>query len=77
VFVDYIRFIDEDEAEVRFTLTLGGAGVPQLNETGFAVLTDDGWRMARATWCGLAGRIGVECPPPPSASSSSDPEDAA
>jgi hypothetical protein len=67
VFIDYIRFIAEDEAEVRFTLTLDGPGIPQLNETGFAVLTDTGWRVARATWCGLASRVGVHCPPPPPA----------
>lgn len=75
VFVDYIRFIDENEAEVRFTLTLGGAGLPQLNETGFAELTDNRWRMARSTWCSLAGRVGVQCPPPPSAGSGGDPVD--
>jgi len=70
VFVDYIRFIADDEAEVRFTLALGtpgAVGPMQLDETGFAVLTDNGWKVARATWCGLVTRVGIECPPPGSA----------
>jgi hypothetical protein len=68
VSVEYIRFLDADEAEVHFVMVFpGGSPIPRLAETGHAVLTDDGWKVSRETWCGLVGRIGVQCPPPPPA----------
>ena len=64
VFVDYTRFLTEDEAEVHFTLVFAtGVPVPQWQDVGYAVLTSDGWKVARATWCALVARVGVLCPP--------------
>jgi hypothetical protein len=64
VTVDSIRFLDVDEAEVRFSLYFA-ANMPigPTNETGHAVLIDGSWRVARETWCRLITRIGVQCPP--------------
>jgi hypothetical protein len=64
IFVDYTRFLTEDEAEVHFTLVFPtGSPVPQWQDVGYAVLTSDGWKVARATWCALVARVGVHCPP--------------
>jgi hypothetical protein len=64
--VEYVRFLGDDEAEVHFVMFFpGGSPMPRLAETGHAVLTRDGWKVSRDTWCGLVGRIGVQCPPPP------------
>lgn len=64
VFVEYVRFLGEDEAEVHFVIVYdGGMAGARLPETGHAVLSDGRWKVARETWCGLVGRIGVMCPP--------------
>ena len=48
--VTEIRFLDEREAAVRFEFRLDGKPfyAPQV---GFAVLTPDGWKMTRSTFC--------------------------
>ena len=67
VMVESVRFLDDDEAEVRFALVRDG-GRPLLNETGHAVRTADGWKLARHTWCRMVAMVGVQCPPPEDAS---------
>jgi hypothetical protein len=64
VAVDSIRFVDIDEAEVRFSLYFAG-GMPTggMAEVGHAVLDGDTWKVSRETWCRLISRIGVQCPP--------------
>lgn len=60
--VTEIRFLDEREAAVRFEFRLDGQPFysPQV---GFAVLTPDGWKMSRSTYCDqlqTAGQ-GIKC----------------
>jgi hypothetical protein len=64
VSVDSVRFLTEDEAEVQFTLWLGGFGHSGMSRSGHAVRMGDAWKVARETWCGLVRMIGVECSPP-------------
>ena len=65
IVVDYVRFIAEDEAEVQFVLLLPGSVFARIPSSGHAVFVDGAWKVARATYCGLVSRIGVQCPPPP------------
>jgi hypothetical protein len=62
--VDSIRFLGEDEAEVHFAVLLQRFGPSGLQQTGHAVRTDGGWKVARDTWCRLIAMAGVQCPPP-------------
>jgi hypothetical protein len=65
-FVEHVRFLSEDEAEVHFVLVYpGGVPVPRFPSTGHAVRTAGRWKVARETWCRLVGTIGIPCPPPP------------
>jgi len=65
-YVEYVRVISEDEAEVHFVLVYpGGVSAPRFPFTGNAVQSDGRWKVARATWCRLIGSIGIPCPPPP------------
>ena len=64
VSVEYVRLLGDDEAEVHFVLFLPGSGASPLGRTGHAVLVGGEWKVSRATWCGLVGLVGVECPPP-------------
>jgi hypothetical protein len=67
VTVEYIRFIDDTEAEVGFVLIWPGqsqAPGMQIPVKGHAVLDEGRWKVARATYAQLIGRIGVACPPP-------------
>jgi hypothetical protein len=64
VSVDSIRFLGEAEAEVHFTLHLAPAGPSAFPQTGFAARVAGEWKVARETWCRLAGMVGVRCPPP-------------
>jgi ClpX C4-type zinc finger len=64
VSVDSVRFLSEDEAEVRFTLWLSGFGHSGMPRAGHAVRVGDEWKVARDTWCALISMVGVECPPP-------------
>jgi hypothetical protein len=67
VSVEYIRFIDDTEAEVSFVLILPGQNqVPGMHmpSKGYAALDEGVWKVARATYSELIARIGVTCPPP-------------
>ena len=64
-YVEYVRVLSEDEAEVHFVLVYpGGISAPRFPFTGHAVLIDGQWKIARETWCRLIGSIGIPCPPP-------------
>jgi len=63
VFVDFVRFVSDDEAEVQFALLLSDFASP-MTQTGHAVLVDGEWKVSRETWCRLVRLTGVECPPP-------------
>jgi hypothetical protein len=65
--IEYIRFLDDHEAEVGFTLLLPGPRpVPgmQVPTKGYAVEQDGTWKVARATYAELIGRLGIRVPPP-------------
>jgi hypothetical protein len=65
--IEYVRFVDEHEAEVGFTLLLPGPRpVPgmQVPSKGYAVEQDGTWKVARATYSELIGRLGIRVPPP-------------
>jgi hypothetical protein len=65
--IEYVRFVDEQEAEVGFTLLLPGPRpIPgmQIPSRGYAVVQDGVWKMARTTYAELVGRLGVTVPPP-------------
>jgi hypothetical protein len=67
VSVEYIRFIDDTEAEVSFVLIWPGqsqAPGRHMPVKGYAVLDEGVWKVARATYAGLIAQIGVVCPPP-------------
>jgi hypothetical protein len=63
VAVDYVRFLGEDEAEVHFVLLSAQLGRSGLPRTGHALRVGDEWKVARETWCGIVGMVGVRCPP--------------
>jgi hypothetical protein len=72
VTVDYIRFLDEEEAEVGYELLLPGPRpVPgvQAPSKGYAIMQGGTWKMARVTYAGLIGRLGISVPPPDSTAS--------
>jgi hypothetical protein len=63
-YVEYVRLLSEDEAEVHCVLVYpGGISAPRFPFTGHAVLSDGRWKVARETWCRLIGSIGISCPP--------------
>jgi hypothetical protein len=59
--IDEIRFVDADEAAVRFTLQLGNDRTwgPTV---GRALLVDGTWKVAQATVCELLSSSGFSCP---------------
>jgi hypothetical protein len=59
--VEEVRFVDEEEAAVRFSLTVPDAG-PIVSGVGTAVLHDDRWLVARETFCVVLAVGGVYCP---------------
>lgn len=63
VAVDSVRFVGDDEAEVRFTILLPQFGRGGMQRVGYAVRVDGAWKVARHTWCELVGMVGVHCPP--------------
>ncbi len=66
LFVEHVRFLSQDEAEVHFVLVFpGGTPAPRFPDAGHAVRSEGRWKVARETWCRLVGRIGVQCPPLP------------
>jgi hypothetical protein len=62
-----IAFDDDRQATVWFSVSIDGGRsliLPQVN--GRALLTPDGWRVARATVVDLLARSGIHVPPPES-----------
>jgi hypothetical protein len=61
-----VRFVNDHEARVLFTISVG-APVNQTfpERVGRAVLVDGEWRVARETFCEFMQMAGVQCPPPP------------
>ena len=58
-----VRFIDTDEAAVRFTLDVPGLGPGIIpGGIGTAVLRDGRWLVGRATFCTMLAPGGVFCP---------------
>ena len=66
VSIEYIRFIDENKTEVGYTLILPGP-IPMpgmhMPSKGYTVTHDGRWKMARATYAELVGRLGITIPP--------------
>jgi hypothetical protein len=65
--VDGLRFVNDHEARVVFSLTISGpfSGTPMIRgRQGRAVLVDGEWKVARDTFCALMQIAGIECPPP-------------
>ncbi len=66
VSIEYVRFIDENEAEVGYALILPGQmAMPGMHmpSKGYAVKHDGRWKMARTTYAELVGRLGITIPP--------------
>jgi hypothetical protein len=64
--VDVMRFVNDHEARVLFTISIG----PPVNQNfggriGRAVLVGDDWKVARETFCEFMMMAGVQCPPHP------------
>ncbi len=64
VAVNGIRFLDDAEAEVSFSLILPGQTHPGMDmPQGYAVLQNGRWKVARETYAAAVGRVGVQVPP--------------
>ena len=66
VAINAIRFLDDNEAEVGFSLMLPGQvqpGMAMPMPQGYAVLQDGRWKVARETYAAAVGRLGVQVPP--------------
>jgi hypothetical protein len=66
VTADMVRFVNDHEARVLFTISIG----PPVNQTfggriGRALLINDDWKVARETFCEFIMMGGVQCPPHP------------
>jgi hypothetical protein len=59
-----LRFIDVDEAAVRFTLNVKDGVGTLARGVGRAVLRDGAWLVSRATFCSLLALGAVYCPLP-------------
>src|SRR5262245_6702119 len=60
-----VRFVDADEAAVRFDLTVPELGTgPIVSGIGTAVLREGRWLVARKTFCAVLAVGGVYCPEP-------------
>lgn len=61
--VDEVKFLNEREAAVRYSLILDGRQPLVGNSIGRAVLVDGEWKVARSTYCELlaAGGSGARC----------------
>lgn len=60
--VERVVFVSDTEAAVWFSVWLGAS--PYLpTHRGAAVFVDGRWKVSRATFCALLGRVGVACPP--------------
>jgi len=66
VTVDGLRFVNDKEARVIYSLTINGpfSGTPMVRgRRGRAVLIDGVWKVARDTFVELMLLAGLECPP--------------
>ena len=66
VTVDVIRFVNDHEARVLFTIAVGAP----VNQTfggrlGRASVVNGDWKVARDTFCEFMAMAGVQCPPHP------------
>lgn len=67
--VDGVRFVDDDQAAVKFTLDVPGLGTGIIpGGVGTAVLRDGKWLVARETFCTMLAAGAVYCPLPSRAS---------
>ena len=67
IWVDAVRFISKDEAEVHWSPTLAGGGRMPMH--GFAVLDDGVWKVSRVHFHQMASMAGVAVPLPESGES--------
>ena len=63
LWVDTVRFISADEAEVHWSVTLPSGGA--VAQVGYAVLDHGTWKVGRPTFERLAAMAGVVAPPRP------------
>ena len=62
--IDRLRFLNDHEAMVSYTLTIaGGFNTTLGNRAGRAVLVEGQWKVTRQTFCELMALAGVTCPP--------------
>ena len=62
--VDRVRFRAADEADARFSVSLGpGPGMPAAVIEAQVIYRDDQWQVTRDSYCAIAQRAGVQCPP--------------
>lgn len=67
VTVDMVRFVNDHEARVLFTIKVGAPLKRSFGgRIGRASLIDGKWKVARETFCEFMQMAGVQCPPPPS-----------
>jgi hypothetical protein len=66
VTVDALRFVNDHEARVLFTIEVGApVGQRFGGRIGRASLVDGRWKVARETFCEFMQMAGVQCPPHP------------
>jgi hypothetical protein len=64
VTADFIRFVNDHEARVSFTVIVGQPRNMNFGgRIGRAVLVEGVWKVARETFCEFMQMAGVECPP--------------
>jgi hypothetical protein len=64
--VTSIRFVNDHQANLTYTIEVSGAQSIRLpDRIGQAINTDEGWKVARSTFCELTHMAGVQCPPQP------------
>ena len=64
VAADFIRFVNDHEARVSFTIVVGPPRNMHLGgRIGRAFLVEGVWKVARETFCEFMQFAGVECPP--------------
>ena len=64
VTADFVRFVNDHEARVSFTVVVGPPRDMHLGgRLGRAFLVDGVWKVARETFCEFMQVAGVECPP--------------
>ncbi|MFA5885233.1 MAG: hypothetical protein WDA60_15390 [Acidimicrobiia bacterium] len=58
--VTEVKFLDDKEAAVRFDLLADGTSLVP-GRVGFVVLTADGWKFSRSSYCALLSSGGGQC----------------